>query len=342
MTDLHSTSLERATGPLVTIAIPTFNRADWLNDCVRTAFAQTYRNFEVLVSDNASTDDTPAVLKQFSDPRLRVVRQPENIGSTGNWNACLANARGEYTVFVPDDDRISPWLLERCVEVAERDPEIQIVMALGDAHVLAERRTLPALASRRIGTGVWEGTEILKEYLQARVSVQGCTTMMRTAAMRAAGGLAPDLPFANDLALQLPLLIGRKAGFVNEACGLYCIHEATETSNLRLETYLDDLRKLTKLLGDVAAQRIADAHLRDEITTLAQRFGAINSIGILASSRRLGATNAQLLPLIWQRRRDLIAGGPGNLLKMSEQTWPFLIPLPVIRALRRMRRALQR
>ncbi|XIA62295.1 glycosyltransferase family 2 protein [Bradyrhizobium sp. TZ2] len=59
----------------MTIAIPTFNRAALLKDCVQSALSQTYTNIEVLVSDNASTDDTTKVLREFSDNRLRILRQ---------------------------------------------------------------------------------------------------------------------------------------------------------------------------------------------------------------------------------------------------------------------------
>src|SRR4030081_967744 len=72
--------------PLVTIAIPTFNRASLLRECVRSALSQTYRHFEVLVSDNASTDETKEILGQFSDGRLRVIGQETNIGLLPNWN----------------------------------------------------------------------------------------------------------------------------------------------------------------------------------------------------------------------------------------------------------------
>ena len=109
--------LELEKGPLVTIAIPTFNRAALLRGCIQSALAQTYRNLEMLVSDNASTDDTASVLLEFNDKRLRVMKQETNIGLLPNWNACLAGAGGEYVVFVSDDDRISPWLVERCVGV---------------------------------------------------------------------------------------------------------------------------------------------------------------------------------------------------------------------------------
>ena len=130
--------------PFVTIAIPTFNRALWLKECVLSALAQSYPRFEVLVSDNASTDETEDVLKNFADRRLRVVRQESNIGLLGNWNACLAEARGEYIVLVPDDDRIAPKMLERCIATFRKEPEIPIVITLVD-YV---SRTFPEVRNR--------------------------------------------------------------------------------------------------------------------------------------------------------------------------------------------------
>src|SRR4051812_35940589 len=82
--------------PVVTIAIPTFNRAALLRGCVAAALAQSYQRFEVLVSDNASVDETAKILTEFDDQRLRVVKQERNIGLVPNWNACLAEARGDY------------------------------------------------------------------------------------------------------------------------------------------------------------------------------------------------------------------------------------------------------
>ena len=134
----HSAFPVSVNDPLVTIAIPTFNRASWLRDCVRAALAQSYQRLEVVVSDNASTDETAAVLDEFSDRRLRVVRQRENIGPTPNWNACLAQAKGDYIVFLPDDDRISPWLLERCIALIRSEPQIPVIMALGHGYLAAE------------------------------------------------------------------------------------------------------------------------------------------------------------------------------------------------------------
>ena len=104
-----------ANDPLITIAIPTFNRASWLKDCVVSALSQSYRDIEVVISDNASTDETVRLLNELHDRRLRVIRQDRNIGLIPNFNACLAEAKGDYIVFLPDDDRVAPWMLERFV-----------------------------------------------------------------------------------------------------------------------------------------------------------------------------------------------------------------------------------
>src|SRR5262245_36164047 len=122
----HTTKMDNE--PLVTIAIPTFNRASLLEGCVTAALGQSYRRFEVLVSDNASTDETEEVLSRFGDQKIRVIRQKTNLGLIPNWNACLAEAKGDYIVFVPDDDRIAPRALERFAAIVKRESRIPIVI----------------------------------------------------------------------------------------------------------------------------------------------------------------------------------------------------------------------
>ena len=86
MTNLEPGRRESPRRPKVTIAIPTFNRATWVKGGVLAA----YQNYEIGISDNASSDETQAVLAEFDDHRLRVIRHDCNLGLTGNWNASLA------------------------------------------------------------------------------------------------------------------------------------------------------------------------------------------------------------------------------------------------------------
>ena len=128
--------------PLVTIAIPTFNRAALLQGCVDAALHQSYSNVEVLVSDNASTDETSKMLKGLSDSRLRVMTQERNLGLLPNWNALLREARGEFVIFVPDDDRIGHRMLERSLALVRTVPQVSIVLALFDVNMVAEGRII--------------------------------------------------------------------------------------------------------------------------------------------------------------------------------------------------------
>jgi glycosyltransferase involved in cell wall biosynthesis len=328
-------------GPLVTIAIPTFNRASWLKDCVCLALSQSYPRFEVLVSDNASTDDTALVLDQFKDGRLRVIRHPNNIGATANWNACLAEAKGEYVVFVPDDDRIAPWLLERCIALIRSAPQVPIIMALGEAYVVASGRTLPSLASRTLRTGIWNGVDVLNEYLTRRITVQGCTTILRTERLRAWGGFPTGWPFAGDLARHLPLLLEGKAGFINECCGSYSLHDATQTFHLALESHLDDIRKLVDLIISTAEDRIKDERTRRQLQMQARCFLAREAIGIITSGRKRGAQLRELGPVLWEWQRHLALRVTDTFIVMR-LVWWLLVPAPLIGWLRNIRRELVR
>lgn len=100
--------------PAVTVAIPTYNRHATLGRAVRSALGQTHDDLEVVVSDDGSTDTTEELLRELAarDQRLRVVRQPTNLGMVANIEAAGRLARGDHVMLLADDD----WLEPRCVE----------------------------------------------------------------------------------------------------------------------------------------------------------------------------------------------------------------------------------
>lgn len=104
---------------LVTIAIPTLNRVDYLRLAVSSALGQTYRNIEVIVSNNASTDQTMNMLSMIIDTRLTVIVQQETIGMMDNWNHCLARATGMYFLLLSDDDILEPNAIEEMLHAYE-------------------------------------------------------------------------------------------------------------------------------------------------------------------------------------------------------------------------------
>jgi glycosyltransferase involved in cell wall biosynthesis len=330
------TEPESAVGPLVTIAIPTFNRAALLRGCIQAVLAQTYDNIEILVSDNASRDDTGKVLQEFSDKRLRVLRQKTNIGLLPNWNACLAAARGEYVVFVSDDDRISPWFLERCVGVLGTKSRVPIVVALTNCHLTSFGQTKPARTSRHIGSGLRNGPDVLLEFLADEISVAMCSVMVRTDALRSRGGFPVDLPHTADVAAWAPLLLESEVGFVNEACATFNLHDDSETGRLGVARILADGWKVASLISRTADEHVKGASLRQELTLQAQRCFSRRALRMLAYHRNSGASLLAVLEFVWRFRSDLMIVDKLSILRFAAI---ILCPVPIAARLRHLRHA---
>jgi glycosyltransferase involved in cell wall biosynthesis len=277
-----------------------------VKDCVSAALAQTYQNFEVLVSNNASTDETERILNSFSDRRLRVITQTTNIGLFPNWNACLAKAKGDYIVLVPDDDRIAPWLLERCIAQIRKEPEVPVVVSLNDTFLLGEGLALPAVASRRLRTGIYDGVDILEEYLRDEISIAMCTIVFRTRTLLSIGGFPIGFPYAGDMATWAPILVAGTAGFVNECCGTFSFHLDAQSSRLTADTRLRDVRKVVDLIVNIADISIENPQKRRAIKLAAKRYFAHCAVQIVASARKGGVKLVEILPVAWRYRGDLV------------------------------------
>lgn len=115
--------------PLVSVGIPTYNRVDMLTRSVESVLAQDYCNLEVVISDNASTDETQAVCDEFRrrDGRVRYIRQPTNLGLTANYAAVFTQARGEIYMALADDDWLDPTYVSQCLRTLLAQPDLMTV-----------------------------------------------------------------------------------------------------------------------------------------------------------------------------------------------------------------------
>jgi glycosyltransferase involved in cell wall biosynthesis len=113
--------------PKVSICIPTYNRSNYLTYSVNSVLQQTYRDFELIICDDASTDDTPAIVSQWQDSRIRYIRHPQNIKRCRNMRSGFETATGDYFLKFDDDDAIAPEFLEKTVAILDRHPEIDFV-----------------------------------------------------------------------------------------------------------------------------------------------------------------------------------------------------------------------
>lgn len=126
-----SAPLTQREGPLVSVIVPNFNHRQFLPERFRSIFEQTYRNLEIVVLDDASTDGSLDYLRSLQSPfPLRLVANPTNSGSVfGQWHRGVTDARGEYVWIAESDDSCEPDLIEKLLAVAARNPEIGLVYA---------------------------------------------------------------------------------------------------------------------------------------------------------------------------------------------------------------------
>ncbi len=118
--------------PLLSVIIPTRERAETLQYALQTALDQKSQNFEVIVSDNFSQDNTAQVVRSFSDPRIRLINPGRRLSMCDNWDFALLHAAGDYVTFIGDDDAIVPGALDK------------LEASILTTHCLAYRWPMPA------------------------------------------------------------------------------------------------------------------------------------------------------------------------------------------------------
>ena len=118
--------------PLISVCVPTYNASKYLRECLDSILAQTFTDFELLIVDNQSSDETLSIVKEYAerDLRIRVIRNKRNIGAVPNFNRCLELAQGEWIKYVFADDFIAPDCLEQMLAASK--PESCIICCRRD------------------------------------------------------------------------------------------------------------------------------------------------------------------------------------------------------------------
>lgn len=119
--------------PLVSVCIPAYNRAEKLKRAVEKLIICSYKNIEIIISDNASSDNTKDICMDLEklDRRVKYFRQAENIGPTKNFEFTYAKAKGKYFLWLGDDDYLDHDYIKICVDELEFDPSLVLVSGLG-------------------------------------------------------------------------------------------------------------------------------------------------------------------------------------------------------------------
>lgn len=192
-----------AENPLITVIIPAYNIMEYLSRCVHSVTAQTYRNLEILLVDDGSTDGTGELCDELGseDDRIRVLHK-ENGGSSSARNLGLEAASGEYVGFVDSDDYIEPDMYERLLRAIEEHgvPAGQV----GRDEIDEQGKKLPDICEPPKEEEVWESRDFLRELLLHRGDCSFCTKLIRRDLF--AGRAFPEKKLNEDFNLLVQML----------------------------------------------------------------------------------------------------------------------------------------
>jgi glycosyltransferase involved in cell wall biosynthesis len=187
--------------PKISVSIATYNRAAMVRQAIEAALAQTLAPVEIVVTDDASTDNTWDVLQSLAanQPRVRVFRRDANSGGVANWNFAIANTHGDYIAWCSDDDRFLPDHLEASVDYLEAYPEVGLVHAgFVDAIETAEDSQRIPRPLRFSESRVLKSSDLLK-YLTRYYDwpFHPSTIVMRRTVWEQAGAFDPAFALAD-------------------------------------------------------------------------------------------------------------------------------------------------
>jgi glycosyltransferase involved in cell wall biosynthesis len=246
--------------PLVAVIIPTHNRASLLHRAIRSVLSQTFRDFELYVIDDGSTDGTPDLpIIKTADPRLHYIRYPDNQGVSHARNFGVSHTSSPWIAFLDSDDEWLPKKLEKQIRYASAHPEIAINQTK-EQWIRNGIRVNPPKTHEKSGGGLFAAS-------LRRCMITPSSVMMKRELFQGTGGFNESLPACEDYDLWLRITCRHEVGLVDEhLLRRYGGHDDQLSANVqvldryRIKSILDLLSRdcLTSEQRDFAKLRLIE------------------------------------------------------------------------------------
>lgn len=213
--------------PTVSVIIPTFNRMDLIPETICSVLAQTFEDFEILVIDNGSSDNTAEVVKKINDPRIRYYWQEPSGAPAHPRNAGLRMARGEYICFLDSDDLWLPDKLESQLRLFKQHPDLKWVYSKTDFF---EHETGQTIGKKNSVT--YHKGDICGELIKSNF-IASPTPLVKRSVFEEVGGFNEKATFfaREDWELWLRIASRYPIGFVPRVLTKYRVHSGAISSN---------------------------------------------------------------------------------------------------------------
>lgn len=259
-----SLSLEHRPEPLVSVIIPCYNNGKYIEECVRSVLNQTYTNFEIIIINDASTDDSAQKIEKLqkeNPQKITVITNKKNLERSASRNTGIAKSKGELVCILDGDDRWYPQKLTRQVQAMQEDPELAFCGTGRD--LLDKDSKIETSNSYFTRSG-----EIFLHLLARRCSILTSSVMLRRSIINKVGGFDRNLNLAEDFDYWVRASFLGRYKHIPEELVSYRIHEAQSTSpsNLKVD-------KINKTTNTIAVKYTKPSKLKEYFKRVRSRGG---------------------------------------------------------------------
>ncbi|MDR3569351.1 MAG: glycosyltransferase [Syntrophobacteraceae bacterium] len=235
--------------PKVSVLIPTYNYGRYLSEAIESVLSQSYADFELLIIDDHSSDDTAEVVSRYAreDKRISFRINGGNIGMVENWNLCLREAKGEYVKYLFGDDLLcSKDAISLMVEALDVDPGVSLVASARKIIDSAGRRI--AIWTHFPDSGYIDGRQVINRCLRDQKNLVGEPTAVMFRKRLSAEGFDPGFRQIVDMEFWFRLLERGGFAFINQPLVAFRSHDAQQTRVNRgnAPLILDDTARLLR------------------------------------------------------------------------------------------------
>jgi glycosyltransferase involved in cell wall biosynthesis len=221
--------------PTVSVCVPTYNGEQFVERTLRSVLAQRYTDFEIVLGDDGSTDNTLDVVKQFDDQRLRIVPGISGVNAPANFNRLIAAANGKYVKLLCQDDTLYPDCLGRQVQAMEDGAARGVVLVSCKRDIVDDDdRVVYRHRGWRNASGIIDGPRAMRANVRAGTNLIGepSATLCSREVIEAVGGYSLDQSYMVDLDLWMRMLDRGNLAYIPESLCTFRVSRMSWSSRL--------------------------------------------------------------------------------------------------------------
>lgn len=243
--------MDKVYQPYISVCIPVYNCEGYIGSTIESVLVQTFKNFELIILNNYSTDRTLDIIRQYNDPRIRIIENETNIGAEGNWNKALSEARGKFIKILCADDLLYPNCLERQVAILENPSNKGVVLVCCGRDIIDERGNKILARNFKGHTGRFSGQYAVKKNIRAGTNLIGEPTavLFRAEVLTKAGQFDISIPYVIDLDFWCRILLQGDIYIIPESLCVFRV-SATSWSVTVARSQSQDFQRFITRLGE--------------------------------------------------------------------------------------------